>query len=402
MNVRSRIPALNRTDDQGAIVVIVALFMLVFMVLLAIVVDLGQVYGRRAALQNAADAAALAAAQDLPVAAGCFGVPPTTGTSACKVAGDFVVSNGFARADTTVTSTGASNQIAVQITSDVPYVFGRIVGAQGKTVVARAVATKAAASMGNFAFFTENDVANKGNPKIVGDVYAGNTLDLQGNSKITGNVFVGGLASPASAGTLDVSGSALVTGNATATGKITAAKNSIQGTQTQNGSVPAITAVQYATSVGLVARIALDQADANSRSIAGNCSLSDALTTTTVLICSGSFSTASNNDWRASKPSLRTIIAKDFDWSGQQTNIGLWPNNPFLFYATDGGFTGNGGTDIDGYLYAPKGGFDYEGNTNGSDFRVITSGDITVNGDMSTAGVQAYENSTLGKVTLTE
>ena len=58
-------PESPRDNERGAIAVVVALFMLIFMVLLAFVVDFGRIYSTQAQLQNAADSAALAAARDL-------------------------------------------------------------------------------------------------------------------------------------------------------------------------------------------------------------------------------------------------------------------------------------------------------------------------------------------------
>lgn len=54
---------LNRTED-GAVAVITALLMVVLLGMSAIVIDVGMLYAERAQLQNGADAAALAIAQD--------------------------------------------------------------------------------------------------------------------------------------------------------------------------------------------------------------------------------------------------------------------------------------------------------------------------------------------------
>ena len=58
--IRSRI----RRDDAGATIVIVALMMVVLLGMGALVIDVGQLYAERRELQNGADAAALAVAQD--------------------------------------------------------------------------------------------------------------------------------------------------------------------------------------------------------------------------------------------------------------------------------------------------------------------------------------------------
>lgn len=53
----------GQDTEQGAVTVLVALFMVVFLMFVALVIDVGMVYAEQAQLQNGADAAALAAAQ---------------------------------------------------------------------------------------------------------------------------------------------------------------------------------------------------------------------------------------------------------------------------------------------------------------------------------------------------
>ena len=54
------------TDDSGAVAVIVAVLMVVLLGVAALVIDVGSMYAERRKLQTAADAAALAAVQELP------------------------------------------------------------------------------------------------------------------------------------------------------------------------------------------------------------------------------------------------------------------------------------------------------------------------------------------------
>ena len=71
-----------RHDDRGAVSVLVAAVLGVGLLLGmgALVVDTGQLYGERAQLQNGADAAALALAQDCAGAGGCAANPYSTAT----------------------------------------------------------------------------------------------------------------------------------------------------------------------------------------------------------------------------------------------------------------------------------------------------------------------------------
>jgi Flp pilus assembly protein TadG len=62
--MRSLIRSRTRRDDAGAVIVWVALTMVVMLGMGALVLDVGQLYAERRELQNGADAAALAVAQD--------------------------------------------------------------------------------------------------------------------------------------------------------------------------------------------------------------------------------------------------------------------------------------------------------------------------------------------------
>jgi len=163
-------------DDRGAVAVIVALFMVVFMTLLAFVVDIGMMQTARAKLQNAVDSAALAAAWQLPAA--CSGTPAASGTSACVTAGSYAVANGVPLSSVTVTSTAGSSTIRVSASENVRLVFAPIIGQNSRTVTATAVATRSGGSGSGFA------------------IYAGNQVNLNGGGSataaLTGSIFAGG------------------------------------------------------------------------------------------------------------------------------------------------------------------------------------------------------------------
>src|SRR6266571_3771047 len=54
-----------RSGERGSIIVMTAIFMLLFCVMLGLAIDVSRIYMVRAELQNAADAAALTAAREL-------------------------------------------------------------------------------------------------------------------------------------------------------------------------------------------------------------------------------------------------------------------------------------------------------------------------------------------------
>lgn len=68
----------GQDNERGATGVLVAVMMLVLIGAGAIAVDVGQIYGERAQLQNAADAGAMAAAQQCHAAGGCTTAEATT------------------------------------------------------------------------------------------------------------------------------------------------------------------------------------------------------------------------------------------------------------------------------------------------------------------------------------
>lgn len=164
-------------NERGAVAVLVALFMLIFITLLAFVVDVGTVYATRSQLQNAADAAALAAVRDLPLASGnCSTAPNST---ACVTARTYAASNGVPNALMSVVAPygGNPNSVEVVTSQQVRFVFGPIIGQNGRIVTARAVATKSLAGGGGYA------------------LYAGNRVNFNGGGSdtaaITGSIFGG-------------------------------------------------------------------------------------------------------------------------------------------------------------------------------------------------------------------
>jgi hypothetical protein len=79
--MRSLIRARIRRDDAGATIVLVSIMMVVLLGMGALVIDVGQLYAERRELQNGADAAALAVAQDC-AGGDCLDETTTAGTYA--------------------------------------------------------------------------------------------------------------------------------------------------------------------------------------------------------------------------------------------------------------------------------------------------------------------------------
>lgn len=124
-------------NENGQSMVLVVLLMVVIMGFAALVVDLGMVSYTKTRLQNAADAAALAGARDLPDAT-------TAESTAIIYAGKNGVHNGVQKTVVTVTypDNGDANKIKVECTKTVSYTFARVLGFTEKDVSASAVAQK--------------------------------------------------------------------------------------------------------------------------------------------------------------------------------------------------------------------------------------------------------------------
>jgi Flp pilus assembly protein TadG len=148
-------------DESGQALVIVALSTVVLFGATALSVDLGMAYNAKAELQAAADAAALAGAQDLPNA-----------NVAKQSAENYAGFNNVEAENVTAVSPYAGNSklIEVTCTREVEYYFAKFLGFDSKVIVARAVATKEASWIGDALPFInlDDDYSNPvNNSKIV-------------------------------------------------------------------------------------------------------------------------------------------------------------------------------------------------------------------------------------------
>ena len=127
-------PTTRRSPESGQTLTIFALVLAVLCGFVALSIDLGLILYNRVDFQKSADAAALAAAQELPDAAG-----------AVAVAEQYLGANGFDITDPdhsyeiTTPYQGDPNKIEVKISGDVAFLFGRVLGLDFVNVPARAV-----------------------------------------------------------------------------------------------------------------------------------------------------------------------------------------------------------------------------------------------------------------------
>lgn len=122
-------------NEDGQVLLLVALMMVVLIGLVALTIDFGQVYVTKAKLQNAADAASLAGVQKLP-----------DKNAAEDTAINYAGLNGVQGLGTLVTVITPYNEdpskIEVVCLKNVQYTFARVLGFKNVDVSARAVAQK--------------------------------------------------------------------------------------------------------------------------------------------------------------------------------------------------------------------------------------------------------------------
>lgn len=126
-NLRLRI----KKNEDGNALIFTALFLSVFLMISAVVVDSGLLYLTKAKLANAADAAVLAAAQELP------GNP----TAAVTTAKAYATSNGIKEEEMTFSLTNGNRSIEAVGTKKVKLLVAPLFGFQDSDVKATAVAS---------------------------------------------------------------------------------------------------------------------------------------------------------------------------------------------------------------------------------------------------------------------
>lgn len=173
----------KRECGQSVLIVVLCIAMLCGIA--ALVVDVGQVTVAQGQLQNAADAAALAAAKSLPDA-----------TAAKDAAKQYAGLNGVDAVNTTATTpyNGNASKIEVVCTKTVQYTFARVIGLNSKVVSARAVAQKSNAN-GAFGYALFSGGVNSllglytDSFEVIGSVHSNYTLQMNGSTqKISENL----------------------------------------------------------------------------------------------------------------------------------------------------------------------------------------------------------------------
>ena len=138
--------------ESGQMLVLFVLALGVLMGFAALSIDVGLILYERRSAQNAADAAALAGARDLP----------ESPSAAVLAARQWAAQNGFSSADgATITVNtpyqGNSGAVEVVIEEETPFLFARAIGLDSVNVHARAVASRPTSTRLNAAFLVLNE-----------------------------------------------------------------------------------------------------------------------------------------------------------------------------------------------------------------------------------------------------
>ena len=202
-------------QETGQSVIIIVLSMVVLCGFAALGIDIGVQTTKQGELQNAADAAALAGANELPNA-----------STAKSKAAQYAQTNGVDAGRTVATTPykGNANKIEVVCKDTVRFSFARIFGLHSTEITARSVAEKTGLTGGPFGYAlfagstSDAPELNSSSQYIGGSTHSNNSFTMRGsNMTITGNaeavttftssgsdVTIGGICQGAS---LDISGS---------------------------------------------------------------------------------------------------------------------------------------------------------------------------------------------------
>ena len=143
-DARERIKDATAARERGAVLVLVAASLVAFLVLAAFVVDLGRAYFAQRHLQAAADAAALAGAQELPDPGAAIAVASNyDGDAGSKNQRSNVAVTGTnitTRCLSSAPGCDPANAVVVEQSSDVSTYFARVIGIDSIPVTVKATA----------------------------------------------------------------------------------------------------------------------------------------------------------------------------------------------------------------------------------------------------------------------
>lgn len=175
-------------EENGSVLIIAALAMTVFMGMSALAIDFGRAYLEKSKLQNAIDAASLAAVQELPLST----------EQAEEKAREYFVKNGFEEAQ--IDSIGFSNsnrKIRITAHESVGYIFAKLLFPEDNVTLNSAAAAEITPPIRNcdYAVFSESELDllqfTGSKTTITGDVHSNE--DIKGQAAVNGEATASGV-----------------------------------------------------------------------------------------------------------------------------------------------------------------------------------------------------------------
>jgi Flp pilus assembly protein TadG len=326
-------------NDKGSTLIIVTLMFTILMAFCAFTIDIGRITLEKATMQNAIDAATIAAAQYLPDTA-----------LATNAANQYIVKNGYSPSDITVSFSNYNRIITVNGSKIIDYTFAKVLGYESTTIK-----PLAAAQMGtvgdafNYTIFSGSSTA---------------TLTINGSTE-----YIAGEGNTHSNANFVANGSNLtITGTCEAVGSITTNGSNINiGSRLPNSpnivAMPDFSAIikQQAQSVGQI--------------FSGN------------KIYSGSNMYVNQSIYIDGDVTINSstfvgtgcvFATGDITFNG--SNLNASTSDAVCFYSQNGNITINGSDAVlDGIVYAPKGNITMNGSHQTVYGRVIGN-TVTFNG----------------------
>ena len=176
-------------NEDGQVMVLAALLFTVLMGFGALAIDVGRITVEKSHLQNAVDAAALAAAQDLPDTSGGYANSIGTVTT-------YLEENGYTYSDIDPISAGSfsnSNKtITLKGAKDVGYTFAKLIKNEDSTTVKATAAAEVSLVLENldYALFSGSELdmlsITSTSTTITGDVHS--NYEIKGKANVIGEV----------------------------------------------------------------------------------------------------------------------------------------------------------------------------------------------------------------------
>jgi Flp pilus assembly protein TadG len=328
------IPLLKK--QNGSAMILLTLILTALIGFTALITDVGNVMVEKQKMQNAIDAASIAAAQELPDA-----------SRARDVANEYIQLNGYQPSDIEVTFSEDNNSIQISGTRVVNFYFAKLLGKNNTTI--RPSATAECGSMGG-AF----DYVLFSGSKTTQLVLNGSNQTIQGSSHTNKNFIANGSK-------IAISGSCEAMGTITINGS----QNSV-GSRVPNASF--VEMPDFSEALKLQAEQA-GQAYTGSKTYCGsNISVDSPIYVDGNLTVNGSHFKGKGS----------VLVTGNITFNG--SNLNQSSDDAVCFYSKRGNITVNGSNStFDGILYAPGGSIIMNGSNQTVNGRVIGN-TVTING----------------------